>query len=508
MSGRSTVGVRLPRLAYLDPKGEDEARKIDMNILLINPPYLAEERYGKNLARFGPTTEPLGLAYVAATLEKEGYGVKIIDASAKGYNQEDIFRRIREDKYDIIGITMLTPMFKCSIETAKTARQAASGAKIVAGGIHPTVLPLETLKGNPEIDFVIIGEGEITMIELVKVLENNSDINKINGVGFRTNGNIVINNARPLIKDIDNVPLPSRHLLPMECYKMTVSRSRNRRCYTIIVARGCPYRCTYCSHPFGRTFRHHSAERILQEIELLINIYEAGEINFEADTLTINREFLKSLCQGIIQSGFNKRIRWTCQARVDTVDKETLKLMYEAGCWEISYGVESGSQRLLDVIKKDFTLEQVEQAFQLTKDRGISIRAFFMLGLPTETRRESLETINFAKKLDAAWTQFTITTPYPGTELFELAKKDGTLKSFNWEDYRSWGGWTKGELVYIPMGRSCTELKNLQRQALKQFYLRPKIIFRFLRDLESLNNLKRYIAGAWVLLGNLKDGRK
>ena len=240
----------------------------------------------------------------------------------------------------------------------------------------------------------------------------------------------------------------------------------------------------------------------------MINVYGAGEINFEADTLTINKEFLNSLCQGIIQSGFNKKIRWTCEARVDTIDKEMLKLMYEAGCWEISYGVESGSQRLLDVIKKDFTLEQVEQAFQWTKDRGISIRAFFMLGLPTETERESLETINFAKKLDADWTQFTITIPYPGTELFELAKNDGTLKSFDWEDYRSWAGWTEGDLAYIPRGRSCIELKNLQRQALKQFYLRPKVIFRFLRDPESLSNFRKYIAGAWVLLSNLRHRRK
>lgn len=476
-----------------------------MNILLINPPYLTQDRYGKNLAQFGPTTEPLGLAYVAAALEKEGYAVKILDAAAEGFHQEDIFRKIRQDRYDIIGITMLTPMFKCSIETVKTAKQARSGVKIVVGGVHPTVLPLETLKDNPQIDFIVIGEGEITVVELIKALENNGDLKKIAGIGFRSNEDVIINYIRPLIKDIDNIPFPARHLLPMERYKMTASRSRKKRCYTIIVARGCPFRCTYCSHPFGKTFRHHSVERILDELKLLITNYGAQEINFEADTLTINKDFLSSLCQGIIKSGYHQKIRWTCEARVDTVNKEMLKLMHEAGCWQISYGVESGAQRLLDLIKKDFTLEQVAEAFQLTKEIGISIRAFFMLGLPTETRKESWETINFAKKLDADWTQFTITTPYPGTELFALAQKDGTLKSLHWQDYRTWAGWTEEELVYVPAGRSSLELKGLQREALKQFYLRPKVILRFLRSMDSLHSLKKYIAGARALLSNLKD---
>lgn len=471
-----------------------------MNILLINPPYSLQERYGKNLAKFGPTTEPLGLAYVAASLEKAGYGVSLLDAAAENLDQEAISQRLKQSSFDLVGITMLTPMYKCSIETVRTVRSAAPQAKIVVGGVHPSILPVETLKDNPQIDIAVVGEGEITAVELARAIEAKTDLKGIPGVCFRDGANIVLNASRPLLKDIDMIPMPSRHLLPMDLYKMTASRSRKKRCYTIIIARGCPFRCTYCSHPFGRAFRHHSVERIIEELKELVNIYGAQEINFEADTLTIDKDFLSALCRRLIQEGYAEKIKWTCESRVDTVDKEMLLLMRKAGCWEISYGVESGSQRLLDLIKKDCTLEQVEKVFKITREAGISIRAFFMLGLPTETRKESLETINFAKKLDAAWSQFTVTVPYPGTELFELAKKDNTLKSYNWEDYRTWAGWTESDAVFVPAGRSAAELKELQKQALREFYLRPGTILKFLKKIDSWSSLKKYIDGAWFLL--------
>ena len=188
--------------------------------------------------------------------------------------------------------------------------------------------------------------------------------------------------------------------------------------------------------------------------------------------------------------------------RVNLVDFELLKLMKKAGCWSIHYGVESGSQRLLDLIEKGITIEQVRNAFRWTKEAGIETKAFFMLGLPSETREESLQTIRFSREIGADWIQVTITVPYPGTKLYETAKKDGTLKSFNWEDYQTWAGWSDKDLVFVPKNRNQKELKELQKLAMRQFYLRPKFIFSQILNIKSLGQLKTYFNGALALISS------
>lgn len=303
-----------------------------LKILLINPPYSTTERYGKYLSRLGPTTEPLGLAYIAAVLENEGHDVKIIDAPALKMETAQI-AEVAKKNFDIIGVTMLTPMYKRSIEVIRAIRKINPGTKIVVGGPHPTALPTQTLKENPEIDIVVIGEGEITIKELALALETASPLENIKGVAFCRSDQIVVTEPRPFIKNLDALPLPARHLLPMNAYQITGSRSQEKHSYTIITARGCPYNCVFCSHPFGRSFRYHSPERIIKEIELLINKYGAGEINFEADTISVDKQFLQGLCRKIINSGLNKKIQWTCESRADTIDENLLRLMKQAGCW-------------------------------------------------------------------------------------------------------------------------------------------------------------------------------
>ncbi len=471
-----------------------------LKILLINPPYLPTERYGEYLSKLGPTTEPLGLAYIAAALEEEGHNVEIIDAPALRMNTSQITDRAAKGVFDVVGVTMLTPMYERSTEVIKAIRRVNSETKIIVGGAHSTILPMETLREHPEVDAVIIGEGEETVKELARNLEKGVSLKSVKGIAFRLNGQIVITEPRPYIKDLDGLPLPARHLLPMNAYRMTASRFQEKHSYTIIIGRGCPYNCTYCSHPLGHAFRHHSPERIINEIEFLIDEYGAEEINFETDTISVNKKFLQDLCRKIIESGLNRKIQWTCEDRVDTVDEDLLRLMKEAGCWQISYGVETASQRLLDLIEKGETIEQFENVFELTRRAGISIRAFFMLGLPTETREESLQTIAFAKKLDPDWAQFTITVPFPGTKLFEMATKEGSLESNDWSSYKTWGGWAHGDLAYVPNGRDQKELKELQKIALRSFYLSPKVILRFLRSSTSIKKINKYITGAYVLL--------
>jgi len=436
-----------------------------MKVLLINPPYGAEERYGKDLGRFGPLNEPLGLAYIAATLERAGHQVSILDAPALGIGSEDIPERIRGHGFGVVGIAMLTPMYARSVEVVRTVKEAFPEMPIVVGGAHPTILPKETLTENPEIDFCVRGEGEGVMLNLVNGLEKGESTTEIPGIAYRAGSEIHMNPPPPPVADLDDLPMPARHLLPMHAYHMTRSRTKSNHAYTVSVARGCPFDCAFCCRIFGRKVRHHSAGRILEEIEILVEHYGAKEINLEADTLTLNKPFLHALCDAMIDSGISKRVVWTCESRVDTIDADLLKKMKEAGCWQISYGVETGTQRLLDLIHKGITLERIQQTFALTKQVGITIRAFYMLGLPTETREESLRTISFAKRLDAEWSQFTLCTPFPGTEMWDLSIRDGGLRSRQWSDFKTHGGWTSGGLSFVPKGRSLSEMKSLQKKA-------------------------------------------
>lgn len=471
-----------------------------MKILLINPPVSLEERYGKQIKSFGAVAEPMGLAYIAAYLEDKGFLVRILDLAAEGKINLDKF--LKDNQFEIVGITMLTTTYSSAARVIKRLRKALPHALLVCGGPHPTVLPKETLREVPEIDVVCVGEGEITMLELASAVKNKNSFSSIKGIAYRKGKNVILTQARPFEKNIDNFPIPARHLLPLSRYKLTGSRTdKSRFCPTVILGRGCPYNCSFCFKVFGNSFRHHSVERIIEEVKLLVNKYKANQINFEADTISVDNKFILKLCEGLIKNKLNKKIRWTCESRVNTVDEELLRLMKEAGCWQISFGVESGSERLLKLINKNITLEQVKTSFSLTKKVGISIRAFFMLGLPTETKEESLKTIEFAKAIDPDWAQFTLTTPYPGTKLYEIAKKNGEIKSNSWDDFNTWGGWKNGKLPYVTSGRYEKELKDLQRFAMYSFYMRPKVFFRFLRgSLLSPGNLIKNIKGLLVLV--------
>ena len=470
-------------------------------VVLINPPFTLEDRYGKDMKQFGAVTEPLGLAYIAGYLISKNIRVRIIDAPAEKMSGDDIVKSILNKGENIIGISMLTPSFGVVRDLCKKIRNEFKDYMIVLGGPHCTALPEKTLQEIPEADITCIGEGEQTMAEIAEK-DKNSDFGSIKGVCYRNGNKILRTEERPYIKELDTIPPPARYLLPMEKYHLTASRVEgDSYCPTIIVARGCPFSCTYCSRTFGRTFRAHSVNRIVEEIQSLADMYQISQINIEADTLTAKKKFIKELCNAIIDSGLSKKVKWTCESRVDTVNEEILRLMRKAGCWHISYGVETGSQRLLDLINKSVTLKQIEDTFKITKRAGITIRGFFMLGLPTETREESIATIAFARKLNPLWAQFTITVPYPGTAMFDELDRAGQIKSYDWSSYNTWSGWKgDGEMPFVAEGRSIDELASLQKIALRKFYLRLSVIVRFLLTVKSFNDFKKYFIGFRVLI--------
>jgi len=463
-----------------------------MRIVLINPPYLAEERYGKDLAKLGPTSEPLGLAYLAAVLEQDGHEVFIWDAMVT-----PAIPRITSaiSNADLIGVSILTPAYDAAKKIIRFVH-SISDAPIVAGGAHVTALPEETLRDNPEINYAIIGEGEKSLIYLIQKGYGPGICQK--GI-FAERYTIEINPQTSHI-DLISLPFPARHLLPMDKYQLTASRTQRGHSYTISVARGCPFHCTYCSRINGRKVRFRNMESILTELHYLIGKYDAKEINFEADTFTLKKSFVMNLCTEIIKSGYHKWISWTCESRVDTVDADMLKLMRAAGCWQISYGIESGNQRLLDFLKKGTNLAQIRKTIHLTEAAGIGIRAFFMLGIPTETQYESQQTIDFAKELNAEWTQFTLTVPFPGTEMYEWVQEhEPDRLSPNWSDYQTHAGWKGGPLAYVPQGRTTEEMCKLQRQAYRAVYLRPRSLRRHIKNIRW-STLPKYARGALALL--------
>ena len=479
---------------------KEKSSSLTPKILLINPPYTLEERYGKNLKHFGGNAEPLGLAYIAAAALQDGHEVEIIDAPVQNFTSEMIQKKIINEKIELVGFTMLTPMYNNVKRIVGDIKQNCPETIIVIGGAHASALPEETISDIKN-DIVCIGEGENTFREIAKAIEEKKDLTQIKGICFRQNNQIIRTAPRPFEKSLDVFPPPARHLLPMDKYFLTATRvKKSGYCGTVIVARGCPFGCSYCSHPFGRTFRAHSPERIVNEINELIEKYGAVQINLEADTLTINKDFIMSLCDKMIENNIHKKIKWTCESRIDTLSEEMLVKMKEAGCWQISIGVESGVDRLLKIINKGETKKEIEEKVKIIHKVGISIRAFFMLGLPSETREDSFETIKFAQKLNPDWAQFTITIPYPGTPLFDILKKSEEINSFDWKNYKTWGGWTEDNIPYITKGRTLEELKSMQKYALKKFYLRPSMFIKFFKRIDSFATLKKYIIGLLILL--------
>ena len=420
--------------------------------------------------------------------------------AALNYGEQDLTRKLKERKWDIAGIMILTPMYIRAKETATIIRKADPDTKIVFGGPHLTIFPEQTLQETSEVDIGVVSEGEKTFFEIVEAIENNAQLSTVKGIAYRTSEGIKRTAQRELTGNIDELPKPARDLLPMKLYKPAPTYYKRLPSYIMLTSRGCPFNCAYCSKIFGTKYRFHSIDRILSEMEELICDYGAKEIIFRDDTFTINKSHVRELCSKIIDRGLHKKIKWTCMTRVNLVDYELLALMHKAGCWSIHYGVESGSQRLLNIIQKGITIEQIKQAFKWTRKAGIETKAFFMLGLPTETIEESLRTIQFTKELDPDWIQVTITVPYPGTKLYEITKNDKTLHSLKWENYQTWAGWSDKELVYYPTGRNPGELKELQKRAMREFYLRPKFILRQLIGLRSFDNIKMYSQGAYALL--------
>ena len=365
---------------------------------------------------------PLGLAYLAAVLERDGHQVRIFDFSLEPDTplEDDVGRVCAFDPH-IVGITAMTSVYHSALETA-TLLKAYLGRPIVVGGPHPTVYPNRVLAESPVIDYVVRGEGEETTRELAQALDRNSrDLGRINGLTYRLRGEIISNPDRALIGDLDALPFPARHLFDLKRYGLCTPEGQPM--VTILSSRGCPYNCSYCFKGIvGRTYRQRSPGNIVAELRQVIDQYGIRDFYFIDDLFTIDLRRLNAFTKQLISEELD--IRWQCLGRVDRVNAEILQKMYAAGCRRIHYGVESGNQEVLDRIGKGIQLEQVPQAVRWTQEAGIEVKGYFMLGLPGDTEESMQQTIDLAVDLNLDEAMFSLTTPFPGTRLWdELGKK-------------------------------------------------------------------------------------
>ncbi len=443
---------------------------------------------------------PLGLAFIAAVLEKEGHKVKIIDAQALGIDEDKTARKAA--KFDIVGITSMTPTFNSAVRTAKTIKKINKSCFIIMGGPHSTVLPQKTLKDIKEVDAVVFGEGEKTIAELVKSIEIKRSLSRVAGICYRSKGKIKTNKPRPPIKDLDSLPMPAYHLLPIKKYRPFPPHGKKLPYMAMMTSRGCPYRCTFCFKSiFGRKYITQSAERIVNEIKYLIEKLGIRELLFYDDSFTINRERTIKLCNEFIKNDI--RILWSCETRVNHVDKELLEKMKEAGCYIISYGVESGDQKILNNLKKDITIEQARNAFILTRKAGILTVAYFMIGSPGDTRRTVRKTINFAKEIDADFAQFSICTPFPGSELYDNLIRRG-IKIEDWDKASYVTSKTKSKPIILTDYLNEREVKGFYSIAYKEFYFRPRYLLKTIARMKSIGDIKVNLNGLKMLLDMMR----
>jgi len=457
-----------------------------MNILLINPP-----------GTVSFVSPPLGLLCIAGLLNANNHNVHIVDYNIEELDYPKFFNFIREKEINAVGISIVTPNVYTSMELSVAIRKKIPEIIIIAGGPHATLMPEQLLTECTAINYVIQGEGEFRMLDLITSIENRKPVDEMDGLAFMKDNNITNNPARKFIEDLNVLPPPAWNLVDILKYSSFMKTSL-LPATTMMTSRGCPYQCIYCSKPVtGTRLRALTPENVVKEIEFLIQKYKIKEIIFYDDSFTLNKDRAMKICELIIQKGI--KIKWQCETRVNLVNKELLEKMKQAGCYLIAYGIESGSERVLKILKKGITIEQIRIAIELTRKAGIKIIGYFMVGIPGETADEIKQTVKFSKSLDIDFAQYSIATAYPGTELFQIAKSQNKISGDWSKSIYAWGAAPIMSLSDIPV----KELASYTRKAYKSFYFRPSYIIKKIKGIKTYDDFLYYFRGFKTLFKQL-----
>ena len=469
-----------------------------MKVLLVNPPR-DNEMLGNNPSiveeerGFNP---PLGLLYVAGYLEKyTSHDITVIDCQVDRLDYATLRKKIGEIKADVVGLTAMTMTLIDVIKTINLVKDVYINTKVVLGGPHVYLFPKETI-ALKNVDYAVLGEGEETFKKLLDNICDNAKLKTIRGLAFKDNGKVVITGQAPWIENLDDIPFPSRRLVPYTKYSSLLSKKG--KITTIISSRGCPFRCSFCDRPhLGNTFRAQSASRVVDEIEECLNL-GIKEFLFYDDTFTVNKQRVLDICKEIGRREI--KIGWDIRARVDTIDEEMLSSLKEAGCQGIHYGVESGTDKILEVLKKGIIVKQIKQTFDLTRRYKIPILAYLMIGSPGETEKDIEQTFKLMKELKADYVHITIFTPFPGTKLYHHGLESGVIKHDYWKEFAQN---PTNDFVVPHWGENFTkeELTALLVKGYKLFYMRPSYVLKSIGKVRSFGEFgRKVVAGAKVFV--------
>ncbi|MBU0957482.1 MAG: B12-binding domain-containing radical SAM protein [Nanoarchaeota archaeon] len=467
---------------------KDSKSSIDM--LLVIPVREEENHY---------IVPPLGLGYLATALRKEKFSVDILDCSREGLDYKGFEKRIRKLNPKIIGIQVFSYDVNPVKKAIKIIKKIDSEIKIILGGAHPTSEPNEIFNQFPEIDYAFKGESEEGLPMIVNYLLKNKEVNfsKVPGLIWKEGKKIIINEQTYDV-DLDKYGFPAWDLINPKLYKNAAQGGLvgSEKYAPMTTSRGCPFQCTYCTVHImsGRRIRYRSVKHVIDEMKLLKDEFGVDEIHIIDDAFTTNKARVHEFCDELIKQKMNIKFTFPNGIRLDTLDKEILLKMKKAGLQDFNVGIESGSDKILKDMKKSLTTKIIEEKTKLIKECGLNANGFFIIGYPTETREDILKTIKFSKKIPLKKAQFSMFKTYPNTEITNKLIEEGKLEELDYDNFIFY------KVGYVPEGLTAKEMKKLQRKAFLGFYLRPKILWGMLKDINSFEQIKFIAKRVWYSL--------
>jgi radical SAM superfamily enzyme YgiQ (UPF0313 family) len=453
--------------------------------------------------RQGEETIPgMGMLVLAALARTRGYRVHLVDAKEQGASVDDVSRRIAALRPDYLGISATTISVTNGARIAARVKQLVPGVVTVVGGAHVSAIPERTLEAFPSFDFGVAGEGEVSLFELLRRLENGTLTDDVPGLAYRRDGRVCANLRAPYIDDLDALPLPAWDLLPDFPHRFQPSLFSYPRTpvATLITSRGCPFSCSFCDRSTsGKRGRMHGVEYVVRLCRHLVGL-GVRHIIFLDDLFTVRKQRVVDLCHAFLDEGFT--FSWSCNSHPNLLDSDTMKLMRRAGCWQIAYGIESGSQRILDVVKREVRIPRMRETLRMTRAAGIRAKGYVMIGHPTEGLDSLRETADFLKVVELDICQITKFTPYPGTPAYPTIRTHGTFDE-DWERMNAMN------FTFIPHGLSEETLETYFDYLYRSFYNRPDVLWGLVRLLvREPRYVRRLAASAVVYLrGKFAAGR-
>lgn len=469
-----------------------------MRVVLIDPPTAHEQIYGEwDLSKLDTYCPPLGLLYLASFLRSHKHTPHVLDLTAQKWSLGKAVAYVREVDPGLVGISAKTINIFNAARLAEAIKLAGVRCPIVLGGAHVTAVPVETLRRFPSIDVGVVGEGEQTLQDIVDHIDCGASLSGIPGIVRRDGESVVVNPPRPVVEDLDTLPMPAWDLLETFPGGYTYSALETKRlpAASLMTSRGCPFSCTFCDNKvFGRTVRHHGADYTLDMLRHLKEEYGVRDLMILDDNFLLKKDKLFQVCDTMLSEDMG--FYWYCMGHARSMTRERLSPIREAGCWIIELGIESGCDRILKVLKKNATKLDIATAVRNARDAGLKVKGNFIMGCPTETKESLEETIRFATSIPLSYFQQNFLTVWPGCEISMHPEKYG-------EHDADWKRLAHQRVTFVPHGLTEADLVEASKRAFRRFYLRPRIMMEVAIGLTSLRAIRTVLTAFRAFIGTI-----